>query len=191
MLPNMARHLDPYLVSELDRELVNLSGGAPIGQAIVDEWIATFRAQSPTEVSHEDSHDRPLHPAIKAEFEEVKAHVQARTTVLDACIYIIENGSWGTMQEVAMKQATATDFELAIRGMEIEKLPRFMRHMIKMRLQRTTYDSHFGTASERFVDACRIIANDASTPRLATLMKLLFERTALAAELNSQAPSEA
>jgi hypothetical protein len=91
------------------------------------------------------------------------------------------------MQEVAMKRATAADFESAIRNMEIEKLRRFMRRMIEMRLQRQTYDPHFGTATERFVEACRTIANDPSSSRLAGLIKLLFARTALASELLPQA----
>ena len=82
-----------------------------------------------------------------------------------------------------MKSATAADFESVIRNMEIEKLPRFMRYMIQMRLQRQTYDPHFGTATERFVEACRIIANDPAFIRLAGLIKRLFAGTALASEL--------
>ena len=96
---------------------------------------------------------------------------------------VIENSSWGTMQEVAMKGATAADFEAAIRSMEIEKLRRFMRRMIEMRLQRQTYDTRFGTATERFVEACRTIANDPTSSRLAGLIKRLFAETALASEL--------
>ena len=105
------------------------------------------------------------------------------TTVFDVCRYIIENSGWGTLQEVAMRQATAADFEAAIRGMEIDKLRRFMRRMIEMRLQRATYDPHFGSATERFVKACRAIASDAASPRLAGLVNRLFEGTALASEL--------
>ena len=106
-------------------------------------------------------------------------------------MHIMENGGWGTMQEVAMKGATAADFESAIRGMEIEKLRKFMRRMIEMRLQRQTYDPHFGTATERFVEACRAIANDPASSRLAGLIKRLFAGTALASELlpiQAQAP---
>ena len=45
-----------------------------------------------------------------------------------------------------MKKATAADFESAIRNTDVEDLPRFMRRMIQMRLQRGTYDPHFGQA---------------------------------------------
>ncbi len=88
-----------------------------------------------------------------------------------------------------MRQATAGDFETAIREMEdLDKLRRVMRRMIEMRLQKGTYDSHFGGATERFVEACRIIASDTASPRLAELVKRLFEGTALASELIPQQP---
>ena len=82
-----------------------------------------------------------------------------------------------------MKRAKASDFESAIRNMDIDKLRRFMRRMIEMRLQRQTYDQHFGMATGRFVEACRTIANDSASNRLAGLIKHLFARTALASEL--------
>ncbi len=82
-----------------------------------------------------------------------------------------------------MKRATVADFDAAIRGMDIDSLRRFMRRMIDMRLQRATFDAHFGTATQHFIDACRAISNDSNAPRLAGLIKKLFASTALAAEL--------
>lgn len=83
-----------------------------------------------------------------------------------------------------MRRATAADFEAAIRDLEnLDKLRCFMRRMIEMRLQRVTYDLHFGTATEQFVKACRTIANDATSPRLVGLIHRLFYGTALASEL--------
>ena len=87
------------------------------------------------------------------------------------------------MQKMAMKGATAADFESAIRTMEIDELRRLVRQMIEMRLQRQTYDPHSGTATERFVEACRTIANDPASSRLAGLVKRVFARTVLASEL--------
>lgn len=182
-LPAIAGLLDPYVASELDIALADIPGGAAIGQAIVDGWIAAFKGQKREQVNDDNPFNRPLHKAIAAEFTAINAQAQARTTVLDACMHIMENGGWGAMQEVALKGATAADFESAIRNMEIEKLRRFMRRMIEMRLQRQTYDLHFGTATERFVDACRAIANDPASRRLAGLIKRLFAETALASDL--------
>jgi len=186
-LPGIAGLLDPFTASELDQALEKLPNGSPIGKAIVDGWIAAFHAKQPTEVNDENMFNRPLHPAIKAAFEAIKAQAQASTTVLDACMHIIENSGWGTMQEMAMRQASAADFEATIREADLDKLRRFMRRMIEMRLQRATFDPHFGAATERFVEACRTIANDATSPRLAGLIKRLFDGTALAAELNVEA----
>ncbi|WP_207915132.1 hypothetical protein [Paralcaligenes ureilyticus] len=182
-LPAIASFLDPYVCSELDRALADIPGGKSIGQEIVDGWIVSFKAQKHKHVNDENPFNRPLHEAITAEFAAVNAQAQGRTTVLDTCMYIIENNGWGTMHEVAMKGATSADFEFAIRNMEIEKLRRFLRRMIEMRLQRQTYDLHFGTATERFVDACRSIANDPASSRLAGLIKRLFAGTTLASEL--------
>lgn len=182
-LPAIAGQLDPYVCSELDIALASIPGAGGVGQAIIDGWIAVFRGQNHERINDDNPFNRPLHAAIAAEFAAVNAQAQARTTVLDACMHVMENGGWGAMQEIAMKGATAADFESAIRGMEIEKLRKFMRRMIEMRLQRQTYDPHFGTATERFVEACRAIANDPASSRLAGLIKRLFAGTALASEL--------
>ena len=82
-----------------------------------------------------------------------------------------------------MKSASAADFESAIRNMDINNLKRFMRRMIEMRLQRQTFDPHFGTATDRFVDACRRISNDKTCSRLAGLIERLFAGAGLAFEL--------
>lgn len=182
--PANAGLLDPFVVTELDSELTKLPGGMKIGQAIIDGWIKAFRSRNPTTVNDENPFNNPLHPKIQAEFAAIKATAQANATVVDACMHIIENGGWGTLQEVAMRRATMADFEIVIREMEdLDKLRRFMRRMIEMRLQRSTYDPHFGTATEHFVEACRTIANDTTSPRLAGLIQRLFSGTALASEL--------
>ena len=187
VLPASAGLLDPFIATELQSVLAQLPGGAAIGDAIVDSWIVSYRESSPSTVNDENPFNNPLHPKIQAEFAAIKANAQANATVVDACMYVIKHSAWGTLQEVALKQATAADFEAAIREMEdLDKLRLFMRQMINMRIQRATYDPHFGTATERFVEACRAIANDAESPRLASLVKRLFGGTSLASELTPQ-----
>jgi hypothetical protein len=182
--PAKAGLLDPFVVTELDSVIAKLPGGEAIGQAIIDGWIKAFRARNLTTVNDDNPFNNPLHPIINAEFAAIQTTAQANATVVDACTHIIENGGWGTLQEVAMRRATAADFEITIREMEdIDKLRRFMRRMIEMTLQRATYDPHFGTATKHFVEACRSIANDAASPRLAGLIQRLFSGTALASEL--------
>ena len=181
--PSSAGLLDPYVATQLFDTLSELAGGQALGQAIVNAWIAAFEAGDHRDVEDDNPFNNPIHPHIKSAFDAAKARVQASATVVDACIAIIDNSGWGTLQEVALKRATASEFESAIRGMDIDTLRRFMRRMIEMRLQRATYDAHFGTATQHFIDACRAISNDSSSPRLAALIKKLFDGTALEVEL--------
>jgi hypothetical protein len=182
--PARAGLLDPFIVTQLDSVLSKMPGGAVIGAAVINGWLETFKAANPTTVNDDNPFNNPLHPKIQVEFAAIKATTQANATVVDACMYIIENSGWGALQELAMQRATAADFEAAIRDMEdLDKLRRFMRRMIEMRLQKEMYETHFGTATDRFVEACRKISNDAASPRLAGLIKRLFDSTALAPEL--------
>lgn len=184
VFPTCAGLLDPFIVTQLNTALEKLPGGAVIGEKIVDGWIKAFKATMPAMVNDDNPFNNPLHPNIRAEFDAIKENVQTNTTVVDACMDIIENSGWGTLQEVAMRQATADDFEAAIRDMkDLDMLSRFMRRMIELRLRKETYDPHFGGATVRFVEACRTIASDTTSPRLAGLIKRLFEGTALASEL--------
>lgn len=177
--------LDPYLATQLFEELCQSEDGKEIGQGIVDTWIRSFVASGNHEFDDDYPINRPLHPDIEAIVDRAKKGAQARITVVDACMHIIENSGWGTSQEMAMRQASAADFEAAIRDMDVDTLPAFMRRLIDMRLRKENYEAHFGEATQRFVDACRNIAADDDSPRLAALIKDLFNRTALAGEINA------
>lgn len=184
--PAVADHLDPYVATELHGILGELVGGQPLADQVIQAWIAAFNARGGPAPEDDNPFGNPLHQDIKAAFDAAVAQSHAEATVVQACMHVIENNGWGTMQEVAMKKATAADFESAIRDMDIDTLRRFMRRMIQMRLQKGTYDQHSGTATERFMEACRAIANDQApgSIRLAKLIRRLFEKTALASELN-------
>jgi hypothetical protein len=101
-------------------------------------------------------------------------------------MHIIKQSGWGTMQEIAVKTATVEDFESTINGLPIDDFRPFMRRMIEMRIQRQSYDAHFGSATERFVEACRKIANDPKTGRLGIIVKRMFDGAKLGAELTIQ-----
>jgi hypothetical protein len=184
-----AELLDQYVTTQLFDALSELSDGQPIGKAIVDAWIAAFVAGNHRIVEDDNPFNNAIHPDIEAALETALTSTQASTSVVEACISIIDNSGWGTLHEVVMKRATTADFDAAIRGMDIDTLRRFMRRMIEMRLERATYDAYFGNATQHFMDACRAISNDSNSPRLATLIKKLFASTALAEELT--APSGA
>jgi hypothetical protein len=185
--PAVAGQLDPYVATELHGVLSELAGGQSLAEEVIQAWLAAFQDRGGTVSEDENPFGNPLHPDIQAAFDAAVAKQQARVTVMEACNHIIEHRSWGALQEVAMKRATADDFESAIREMDIADLPKFMHSMIEMRLQRRAYDPHFGNATGCFMEACRMIVNDQSPEfaRLAKLIRRLFAKTALAAELES------
>ena len=189
--PAIAHHLDPYLVTELYDILVKLEGGQAVGTQVIKAWIDKFQAAGGPAPNDENPFCNPLHPHIQAAYDAANSFAHSQATVVEACNHIIEQSGWGTMQEVAMKRATVADFEAAIRGMNVDSLPKFMRRMIQMRLQRDTYDPHFGRATEHFMEACRVIATDTSpeSARLAKLIKRLFAKTALVNEIDLSLPA--
>lgn len=178
-----AHLLDPYIATDLDAALAPLPGGPAVGDEIVQGWLAWFRAQNHEDIGNENPFGRPLHADIKREFDAIQARAQIKTTVFDACMHIAKHRGWGTREEVAMKTATAADFEATIKGLEIEDLRAFMRSMLEMRVQRQAYDHHFGAAVDRFAEACRNIANANDSGRLGTLIRRLFEDAKIDSDL--------
>lgn len=183
----IAAKLDPFQVTQLDMLLAEMPGGQAVGDKIIKTWIKAFSASNPTTVN-QNSFSKPLHKDIQAAFDAVRENAESSISLLDACMKIIESDGWGSLQEMAMRRATAADFERIIREcQEIDKLRSFMHEMIKMRLQRSTYDPHFGSATEQFVEACRGISNDKEAPRLARLINRLFAEAGLAFETEEPA----
>lgn len=186
VFPAVASQLDPYVATELHSVLGELTDGQTLADQVIRSWIEAFQAAGAIAPKDYNPFGNPLHPDIKAVFDSAVARQQAQATVVEACNHIIAQSGWGTIQEVVMKRATTADFQSAIRSMNIDDLPKFMRGMIQMRLQRGTYDPHFGYATERFIEACRAIVNDqaAESERLSKLIKWLFRGNALEQELN-------
>jgi hypothetical protein len=180
-----AHLLDPYLVTELNSLLAELPGGDVVGEKIIDSWVTNFRALGSAAIEDDNPFNNPIHPKIQAEFDSVESAAHSDVNVVDACIHIIENNGWNTLQKVVLSQATADDFETAIREADIDTFRKFMHQMIRMRQNRETFDPHFGTATDRFVEACCNIAQDKDSPRLSKLIHRLFEHGSLASEITS------
>lgn len=188
-LVSLADLPDPYTVTDLDRNLAQLPQGSSIGSKLVQAWISSFRAKrSERDTTNDDSlYHQPLHPDIKAEFAEIQAHAQSQATVFNACMHIIDNSGWGAMQEAVMKNATVQDFESTLRELGMDDFRRFTRRMLDMWLQRKQYESHFGSAMDQFVEACKNITNDPSSARLGALIKRLFQEAGIESELSAPA----
>ena len=178
-----ARMLDPYRISELAAQMKTLPGGEAIGEAAVAEWLAGFGANVAEGFDKENVFNREVHPLVKAAFDRVERAAQIDTTVFEACTHIVEHSGWGVRQEQAMRSATAADFEATIRELSVPDLRRFMRKMLELCVQKPTYVQHFGSAMDRFIEACRTIHQDANSPKLSALVQMLFRSARLEAEL--------
>lgn len=167
--------LEPYTVTQLHETIAEFPDGAGIAQHIVATWLAEFRGARQGDAIPDNPFGRRLHPDIQAEFDAVTQNGRFAIGVTDAVLHIAEHSGWNAREEAALRAATAGDFELAIRTMEVPKLKIFMRRMMDMAGQRTTYDHHFPGAIDAFITACKSIANDPQADRLPALIKTLFK----------------
>jgi hypothetical protein len=166
--------IDVYNFTSLHDAIEELPGGHDTAATMLNGWIAAFKAKNLDDFDDENLFGRKVHPLIQAEFDAIKANAQAKMTVLDACEFIFKNRGWGARQEIAMKETTVADFETIIKTIDTKGLSSFMRQMLEMTMQPNAYKTHFGDATDRFVSACKNIAQDSGSGRLGKLIKTLF-----------------
>jgi len=166
--------IDVYNFTSLHDAVEELSGGEDIAKAMLDSWVAAFKARNHEDFSDENTFGRKVHPSIQAEFDAIKTEAQVKLTVFAACEFIIKNNGWNARHELAMKTATVAEFEAAIKTIDIDGFRMFMPRMLKMTLQPDGYREHFGNATDHFVEACKNISQDPKSGRLGTLIKKLF-----------------
>lgn len=187
-LAQRAHLIDVYNFTSLHDAVEELADGHDLAAAMLNGWIAAFKAKNFDDFDDENSFGRKVHPAIQAEFDAIKVNAQAKMTVFDACEYIVKNSGWGHRQELAMKAATVADFETVIKTIDIKGLRLFMRRMLEMTMQSGTYQSHFGHAMDRFVEACKNIAQDPASGRLGKLIKNRFANLKVSNLVDQPAP---
>ena len=175
--------LDAYSVTYHHQLISELQGGPPIASAFLKNWIDAFEAKKLENFEFDNFWNQPLHPDIRAAFDAAKARSQASTTAFDACKHIVMSSGWGHKQEAVLKAATVQDFEAIIRTLEVDDLRLFMCRFLEMCVQPGSYVQHFGTATNRFMDACKNIYDDPTVPRLAKLVETLFKSSKLEAHL--------
>lgn len=118
---------------------------------------------------------RKVHPLIQAEFDDKKAHAQAKISLYSVCEHVAKHRGWGTRHKMAMAAATAEDFVLLIRTLEITELKILFHQMMDFLTQKSVYGDDFGAAANRFAEACRNIVNAQDSGRLGRLIKALFD----------------
>lgn len=171
--------IDVYNFTSLHDAVEELPYGHDVAAAMLKSWITAFKAKNLVDFDDENLFGRKVHTLIQVEFDAIKAKVQAKMTVLDACEYIRKNNSWGPRQEMVIKAATVAEFETIIKTIGTKELPSFMRGMLEMTMQPNTYKTHFGDATDHFVNACKNIAQDPASGRLGKLIKSLFSNAKL------------
>lgn len=180
--------IDPFMATALYDTLVEISDGQALADQAVNYWVDAFKAKNLQEAELGNMFGRRIHPRIQGAFHEINNKAQANTTVLEACKHIVKNSGWGTRQELAMKTATVNDFEATIRNASINDLQKFMSKMLDLCANKEAYVTHFGSAMDNFTDACRRIVQDAHSPRLAKLVKILFADTKISGQLDNPPP---
>ncbi|MDP3578691.1 MAG: hypothetical protein Q8R75_11705 [Methyloversatilis sp.] len=171
--------IDVYNFTSFHDAVEELPDGDGIAKDMLDRWIAAFKAKDYDEFDDENTFGRKVHPAIKVEFDAIRANTQAKLTLFDACEFIAKNSGWSMRHEMVMKSATVEDFEATIKTIDIRRLRLFMRRMLEMTMQPGGYREHFGDATDRFSEACKNIAQDSTSGRLGKLIKRVFSDSKL------------
>lgn len=76
---------------------------------------------------------------------------------------------------MVMAAATAEDFEVLIRTLEISEFKILFHQMMEFLTKKSVYGDEFGAGADRFAEACRNIVTTPNAGRLGKLIKVLFE----------------
>lgn len=182
--------IDPYMVTTLYDTLAEIADGQILADQAVDRWVNAFKAKNLQDAKLENVFGRRIHPKIEEEFKAINNNAQAKTSILGACKSIVEQSGWGTRQELAMKISTVDDFEATIRNASINDLQLFMSKMLDLCANKGAYVAHFGSAMDNFSEACRRVAQDDNSPRLAKLVKRLFADSKTSGQLENHSPAQ-
>ncbi|CAB5281431.1 hypothetical protein IST455A_00831 [Burkholderia multivorans] len=169
--------LDPYTVTTLASQMVDLPDGDKLERDLIDGWLAHFATIADKAEFGQLPFQRPLHPRIKAALDDARdARIQSATLV-DAVKHLVENSSWGHREEVAMRAATIDDFEIAMRTLKGRDFKFFVLKGLDILEQNQTYEKHFGQAGMNFMEACRRIVRAERGNRFGRLLQTLFEQS--------------
>ncbi len=166
--------LDAYSVTAMEKQMVDLPGGADLGTRLIDGWLAHFATIADKTEFGESPFDQPLHPRLKAAIDGARnAHVHS-ATVVDAVKFLMEHDGWGHREETTMRAASVDDFETAMRTLKGRDFKLFVLKCLDILEQNQMYETHFGEAGRNFLLACRRIEEAERTQRFGKLLRTLF-----------------
>jgi hypothetical protein len=190
-LKSRVHTLDAYTFTSFHDAVSIIEGGKTIAEKMLADWIDSFRSQDHEPGEFENLFGRSLHPSIRAELEAYKAEEEANISVVDVCDFMVRNSGWNRREERILSNATVADFELAIRTVEPKPLRMFLRRMVELASAPGGHREYFGDATERFVQACRSILQDPTSPRLGRILQTLFVESNATHLLAPQSKDEA
>ncbi|WP_336220515.1 P-loop NTPase fold protein [Citrobacter amalonaticus] len=176
-ISNRAYLLSAQTVSSYCEILSELSDCQDIIHSVLTQWISKFQQSNNTEdIKYFNlvRHSLHLHPRIIDVFEKQKHSIQANTSIYDACQYVAEHSAWGSRQTIAFKSATEEDIESIIKTREYSEMRSFVLLMLDFCIHRKTYEEHFGSGLDKFLQVCRNITRDPNSGRLGKLIRNLF-----------------
>jgi hypothetical protein len=174
LLTKKSELMDAHMISTLCEIISEFPGGHDVADEAVTRWINALKFKNPDGVDFPVFFRDKLHPRIQAEFEAAKAMAQAKISVYDACLHVAEHNGWGSRQEIAFQSATVHDMEIIIRKGAIPDMRFFLAKMLDLCTNKESYERHFGSAMDNFIQACKNIAQDPQSGRLGKLVEKLF-----------------
>ena len=187
LLP-LVSHMDAPTVTSIHDRVAALDGGQPVAEQIVESWISEFEKRVVgQEVNLDWSMFRfQVHPRISEALKAAEMRSKSALSLLEASTKAAIQHGWGKQEEHAMKSSTPESYESEIRRLAGHDLKTFMLSNVDFYANRGTYEKHFGSAMENFVEACRRIRADPTSKRLARVITLVFEESKIPGALDEQ-----
>ena len=166
--------LDPYTVTALGKQIVDLPDGVKLEKDLIDAWLAHFETIADKTEFGTSPFNQPLHPRLKAAIDNARDARIHSVTVVDAIKYLYENSGWNHREKAAMRAATIDDFETAMRTLKGNDFKLFVLKSLDILENNQMYEEHFGQAGMNFLEACRRIASTEKENRFGRLFRTLF-----------------
>ena len=90
-LSDQVFYLNPYEMTELYAVLEKLPNPNALGEQMIDAWIEANPGKITAAANDDNPFNKPIHHKIQDEMDAAKHDIQRSTTVVDACMHIIEN----------------------------------------------------------------------------------------------------
>lgn len=190
-LLNDVPYLDCYTVTALHDRVLKLEGGASIAEQMISLWIARLKERAaatganPAHFKLDNWAGQPLHPMISAAFADAHGLLERTQSLLDVCLDLAKGNGWDPSVETILRTATVEDFMHTILSIHGEELRVFLYKNLDILAHRETYSSHFGSAPENFLEACKRIRDERAGTRWASLIENVYSDAKLDAQLDA------